>query len=224
MSTLSQPGRGVRSRRLSKEAILGAALQIVDSEGLNALTIRRLADRLEVGTMTVYGYFKSKSEIVDALGAQLLGDLGAIVEADGSWEERLAEGFRRIRRTLREHPAARAFMLSSHVLRGPMLDHVRDDLIKVVMDAGFEAEAAFDAVAILASFVIGFSEVEAPSRGRADGQERRKFALLDPADYTHLTSVAEPWARGASDRTFESGLQFIIDGLRRRAEALESNT
>jgi AcrR family transcriptional regulator len=188
----------------------------VDTEGIDGLTVRRLAERLGVGQMTLYGYFRTKEEIVDRLGARVLGDLAADLSADGRWDQRLAEDYRRIRATLRRHPAAGAFLVSPHATHGPELDRVRDTLLGLLLGAGFDPAGAVAAIAVLTSYVVGFSQVEA-ARAARDPADEQLIGLphLDHNAYPHLASVAEHWADRTGEHAFETGLNFLIDGLRR---------
>ena len=72
-----------RSASLSRTAIARAALEITDREGVAALSMRNLADRLEVGTMTLYGYFASKEELLEAMVATATEDAPEITVGEG---------------------------------------------------------------------------------------------------------------------------------------------
>jgi AcrR family transcriptional regulator len=82
---------------LSRERILDAALALFDVEGVDALTMRRLAAELGVGTMTLYGYFRRKEDLLDAIvdrGAERVAAAGS----EGPWKQRLRELVLELRR------------------------------------------------------------------------------------------------------------------------------
>jgi len=196
--------------------IIDAALDVVDREGLDALTIRGLAQVLGVGQMTIYGYVRTKDEIVDLLGVRVLGELGGAEQGDGPWQQRLGDAFRRIRVTMLRHPAVGAYLLSAHATHGPQLDQVRDSLIAVMLDAGFSPQRAVDGIAVLTSYVIGFVEAESVrARRHPDEEDLSHLRHLDQVRYPHLTSVWDTWIQRTSARTFEVGLGLLIDGLAR---------
>lgn len=82
-----QGSRG-RKPRLSVDDVVSAAIAAADEEGLDALSIRRVADRLGVGTMSIYTYIESKSQLVELMLDQVVGELPR-PEPTGSWRERL---------------------------------------------------------------------------------------------------------------------------------------
>jgi TetR/AcrR family transcriptional regulator, tetracycline repressor protein len=206
--------KGGRPRSLTRDQIVDAALEVVDTEGLEALTVRRLAEHLRVGQMTLYGYFRTKDEIVDALGARVLGDLATTIQGEGQWPDRLAEAFRGIRTAMLRHPAASAFLLSTQGTHGPELDRVRDVLIGVLLEAGLSPRRAVDAIAVLSSYVIGWASVESThARRHPDHEQLDRIAHLDAAAYPHLAAVWDTWTRRTDESAFETGLLLLIDGL-----------
>src|SRR3954465_533085 len=93
MSTESQAAPGSRLG-LSRERIVEGALELLDRDGLDAFSMRRLAEEPGVGTMTVYGYFRGKDELLEAvvdLGGEQIAQRVSEVESGGSWKPRLRE-------------------------------------------------------------------------------------------------------------------------------------
>jgi AcrR family transcriptional regulator len=96
-----RPTRGPRPR-LSVEQIAAAAIALADEEGLEALSMRRLAGRLEVTVMSLYTYVPGKAELIDLMLDRVLGDPGP--PADGGWRERLEAVARREWQLSLDHP------------------------------------------------------------------------------------------------------------------------
>src|ERR1700712_3730618 len=94
---------------LSREAILDAALDLVEADGLRALSMPILAARLESGVTSIYWYFKSKNELVDALAHQIFHDLHQQLPpvGRGSWEQEGFDYFVAFRALLRQQAAYR---------------------------------------------------------------------------------------------------------------------
>src|SRR3954453_2124681 len=90
------------SANRSREAIARAALDLVDREGLDALSMRRLAAELEMGNMTLYGYFRTKEELLEAVVEEAAG-WGRLPRLRGGWEERLRTLARGMRNVMRQH-------------------------------------------------------------------------------------------------------------------------
>jgi AcrR family transcriptional regulator len=83
-----QGSRG-RKQRLTVDAVVGAAIAVADEEGLDALSIRRVAERLGVGTMTIYTYVESKNQLVELMLDDVIAELPRH-DTSGTWRERLS--------------------------------------------------------------------------------------------------------------------------------------
>src|ERR687885_793948 len=91
-------------RRTSREAVLAAALRVADTEGLEALTMRRVAGALEIPVMTLYGVVRTKDEILAGLARLALGDVHADQPEDAPWAEQLISLIGKLRHALSAHP------------------------------------------------------------------------------------------------------------------------
>ena len=95
-------GRGT----LSREVILRAAIRVVDRDGLNGLTMRKLAAGLGASPMALYRYFRNKEELVDGLVDVVVGDYEVTEHDEADRRDWLCETFRLMHQGLCEHPAA----------------------------------------------------------------------------------------------------------------------
>src|SRR5438270_2408762 len=92
---------------LTRERVCEAALALVDEEGLDALSMRRLGTRLHVEAMSLYRHVRDKADLLDALHAAVLGDLAAELRPQAGptdWRELLARLARALRKALLAHP------------------------------------------------------------------------------------------------------------------------
>src|SRR6059036_795279 len=89
--------------RLTRDQVAAAALELLDREGLEALSMRRLAEELGVGTMTLYGYFRSKNELLDAVVDAAVAERGPF-RFEGTWQEQIRRLMHGSRRRLGRHP------------------------------------------------------------------------------------------------------------------------
>src|SRR5688572_20968291 len=95
--------RRTRRPELTREAIARAALELADADGPAAVSMRRLAGHVSIPTMTLYGYFRTKDELLDAMADAAVAD--ARIEATGTtWREQLGSLMDGIRRALERHP------------------------------------------------------------------------------------------------------------------------
>lgn len=201
---------GETDRRLSRTRILEVALKICDSEGLPSLTMRRLAADLGVGVMSLYRYVATKDDLLEGVVHLALQPLS--MPDDGDWDVRLASAIGRLYAALREHPGATQ-ALAGGFIPGPALDPVRDELLGILLDAGFDAARAVAYLHTLFTYAVGFAIV-AGHNNVPDAAESARIASLPPQQFPSLARVAPEFDARFSRPSFESGLALIIDGLR----------
>src|SRR5438874_3365083 len=107
---------------LTREVVVEGALEIVDSEGLEALSMPRLARHLGAGVMTLYGHIANKADLIDALAERVLADVETAEGKAGDWERHLAAHMRRLREAVLRHPALGA-VLTARGLTTPSVFH-----------------------------------------------------------------------------------------------------
>src|SRR5918996_218247 len=210
-------GRGTRARNsLSRELIADTALDLVDREGVEALTMRRLARELDVGTMTLYGYFRDKDELLDhAL------DRGArrydLSPGEGEWRPRLRELITTIWRSLNEHPSA-VQIRSRRPILNPGALRACEAGMTILHEAGFETPEAAAAWRLLFTYAFGYAAFSSYEPSAELKSEWREQLSALPADRYPITSGGAGelvnWMAGSEP--FEQGLEIILDGLEAR--------
>jgi AcrR family transcriptional regulator len=198
--------------RLSQERILAAARDVVERDGMDALSMRRLAQELDVWPMSVYRYFRDKDELLDTLAASAAADVAA-PRAGASWREQLTVLLRQARSTMSAETASRlprAF-LTPGVLRLP------EGGLGILEGAGFSKQDAASAWRALWSYTFGFATFAlAPTEAEARRRVRSAVAALPDDEYPALTAAADELAGAfANDAEFERGLERLFDGLER---------
>jgi AcrR family transcriptional regulator len=225
--TTERPSRGGKSG-LSVDRIVQAAIAVADEEGLSALTMRRVAERLGVGTMSIYTHVPAKAELIDVMLDTVLAE---VVETDaqpGDWRERLERIARGLQALYLRHP----WLLHVATTRPPMGPNViakYEYELRAVDGIGL-TDVEMDAVVTLINdFVYGTvrgaiaaAEVERQS-GLTDEQWWYRQApllerVLDPARFplgVRVGSAAGQEHNAAVDpeHAFEFGLQRVLDGI-----------
>jgi AcrR family transcriptional regulator len=151
--------------------ILDAALAIADERGLDALTMRAVAERIGVTPMAIYGYFRNKNELLDALVGRLLTSLPQSPEP-ASWEERLGAFAWGARRLAREHPAVFPLLLARPSVT-PDAVRVVDQIYQALLDAGVPDADVPRIERLLSTFVLGFATSESNGRFSESGRDIR---------------------------------------------------
>jgi len=217
----AQPRREERPR-LSRERVLEAAMTVADEGGIDALTIRSLAQSLGVKPMSVYYYVANKDEILDGIVDLVFSQI-ELPRADGDWRAEIHRRAHSERRVLRAHPWAIGLM-ESRTTPGPATVRHHDAVIATLRGAGFSHALTAHAYALLDSYTYGFAlqEVGLPFEGSDSVAEiaepiMERFAT---GDYPHLTEMAtDYYLQPGYDfgDEFEWGLDLILEALTRSA-------
>lgn len=159
--------------------MVGAALKIVDEQGLGALTIRALAERLSLTPMAIYRHVANKDALLDALVDGLLGGL-ELPDPAAAWAQRLLHLAHEGRRLVHRHPQA-AVLLFTRPTQTPQAVAFVDAIYRALLDAGVP-EAVVPRLERLAStFVLGYAVSEVNGRFRAADESRGRRGGGQPA-------------------------------------------
>ncbi len=200
-----------RKPLLSRERIVATASALVDSEGLGAVSTRRLAAELGVSGPSLYNHFRTKDEILeavaDALSAQI--DLSMFDEDDTrDWRTALHDWAVSYRAALTEHPNV-VPVLARGPGRRPAGLRVADAVFGAMVRAGWPPAQATYIGALMRYFVTG-SALGSFARGFVDDE-----TAYDPADYPHLgqAHLLADRQQKVDEGAFETGLRALVDGL-----------
>ena len=196
---------------LTRARIVDAALEVVDAEGVEALSMRRLGRSLGVEAMSLYEYVRSKDELLDALAERLLEELELPVRARGNWKTRIRAVVKAWLRLIDAHPNALPVLYRSR----PFI--VRDLLFpEQIYDAlrrgGFDEQATVTAYGAIALFVNGALMRGSPA---TSGSSSRwdDAPSFDEAAFPRIAELL-PYAHPLAWQTlFDRGLDLLLDGL-----------
>ena len=198
---------GDRDRaRLSKGAVLDRALKLADADGLDALTIRKLAQDLGVTPMALYWHFRSKDELLEGLNERVWGEVEVSSDPSVPWAVQLRSGLESLLTALRAHPSAPQLMLE-HEKRSAAALRAMDSALETLSHAGFSPQQA---VAVARSTLYTAIMLVQSEPGRQPGvsateiaeemrRHRIEFSLLPVdqfpqvvANAAELTSCEDP--------------------------------
>jgi TetR/AcrR family tetracycline transcriptional repressor len=220
----TKPDRG----RLDRDTVVARALALVDAEGLEALTIRRLAVDLGVTPMALYWHFRNKDELLDALVEHLLGTvtlpvLPAVPAVDErDWSEQLHAALTAFAAALRPHPAIAPLTQARVLFSAPGLA-LAERALGLLREGGFTAEQAAQMGGYLVGAVVTLVVAEPGVSAEPDLELRdshtraRQAALrsLSPSDYPNVIACAEPLTFCANgDAYFAQGIDLLVAGVR----------
>lgn len=209
---MSNPERPTRPA-LSREYILHTALRIVDRDGPDKLTMRRLGAELGVDPMAVYHYLPNKAALFDGITEAIWAslDLDDVIDPGSSWQRQLAAAMHALRDALRAHPRAIA-ILGTRSVTGRELFALLDRMLGVLIAAGMPADAdTADLLDVLVTYTIGhvLAEVGEPMGA---GSAPTLHQTLSGQAYPHLAAVLDSGWAFDPDAQYDRGLNAILTG------------
>ena len=216
---------------LSKERVLHAAVALAARDGIESLTMRRLADELGAGAMSLYHYVPNKEELLDGMVDIVFGEI-ELPATDVDWKTAMRRRAISTREVLNRHRWAVGLM-ESRATPGPASLRVHNAVLGYLREGGFSIELTIQAYSVLDAYIYGFAlqeksvpfesaeeaaaVAEEQVREFAELAEERQFAAL-AEEFPYLAEVvAGHVAEVGFDfaTAFEYGLDLILDALER---------
>jgi len=215
--------RDAERSKLSRSAVVGRALALADSEGVDALTIRRLATELGVTPMALYWHFRSKEELIAGLGDRVWSQIRTDVDPAAAWPQQLRDMLESLVDVLRAHPSASQLLLTREKF-GPSHFAATEATLEILRSAGFDplhaseiAKSALWTGLMLVMSEPGFDPALSDSE-RSDMQRRKQveYAALPPDRFPRLIEAAVPMTACADgpDFHYRFGIDLFIAGVR----------
>lgn len=215
---MSTAGRG-RPARLDRASTVDAALELLDDVGLEALTMRRLADRLGVRAGALYRHFTTKQDLLTAMAERMLQPLAqppSRPAGDADWAARLTAPAHALRRALlARRDGARVFG-GTHTT-GPHTVAFAETALGALHEAGLGDEDAARAFMTLVNYVLGHTLEEQAAVSDGIGGTEAVGRLRDAAtagEHPRLAAAFPVLTSADFDTHFDFGLRVLIEGLR----------
>lgn len=209
-------------RRLDPAKVVDSALRIADAEGLEAVTLRRLAQLHEVTPMALYRHFSDKSDLLNAMADRLLADIELPPPTDQRWDEQLRAVLAAFVAALRPHPNAAGLTLTRLLIAEPGLA-MAERAMELLTSAGLTPETAAEIgrqsicslVTLVAMDPAGGTAVDRAEREQVLREKRAALSTIDPERYPLITGAAEALVRPTwSDETYGTGIDLVVAGVR----------
>ncbi|MFE6338383.1 TetR/AcrR family transcriptional regulator [Streptomyces sp. NPDC057806] len=229
---LAPPVRQPGPPGLSRDRIVRTAVELLDAEGLQALSMRRVAARLGAGHMSLYWHVATKGALLELALDEVFGEVAAPAE-DLSWDEQLRDLAGSLRAMFGRHRWA-ARLIGEYLNIGPNALRTTDTALRVVNGSGLAPDQTDSAAALVLEYVCGFATAEtrmienaataerggakSPDEGFAEVSDAVRSGLTELASLRELAGRDIGTATQIRDRNFAFGLQCIIAGLRSLAD------
>lgn len=219
-------GDAVNRTALTPQAVIARALALADSDGLEAVTIRRLASDLGVTPMALYWHFRNKDALLDGVAASLFDEVDLSLDASTDWQDQLRAILGSISSVLRAHPSA-AVLLSTRTVSSEGGLRATEVLLDILRRAGFSPSEATQIARHALSTLTNLVSEEPGVVIREESGEaidvrrsaRHFLETLSPDEYPRLIEAAPPLSEGIDPETyFAFGLDLLLAGIETMAE------
>ncbi|HEY4268333.1 MAG TPA: TetR/AcrR family transcriptional regulator C-terminal domain-containing protein [Galbitalea sp.] len=208
--------------RLSRDAIAAGALELADREGLDAVTIRRLAQDNSVTPMALYWHFTDKDAVLDGIAEQIFASVQVPAATDEPWDKQLRTVLDALLAAVRPHPLA-AELLAPRVMTSEPGLALAERVIGMLRQAGFSTSAATQTASFLLCSIVTLvtsepgkaSALEGEAKDDADRAKRARLESLPPRLYPNLVESAQFFlVCEDEDSYFANGMDFLVEGTR----------
>ncbi len=207
--------RSVPRPQLSRDVIVAAALEVMETEGGDALTMRRVADQIGVSASSLYGYVANKEELVQLVLDRIIEEI-PVPPPGGGWQDMLRQFGRSMLGVFKRHPGVAGLTLG-RVPFGPSMLAVGERVLAELRSAGMPDQvAAF--VGDLAALYVGAYAYEqevtpVAEPGDFSAQAAAWLKSLPSDSFPNMVALADTLVAGSGDDRFEWGLDVILRGL-----------
>ena len=196
---------------LSRDKIVDAALRLMEREGLQGVSMRKLAQELDAGAATLYWHVGDKEQLLGLMLDRIVGQ-SKVVEPDPEhWQEQVKQLARNARELFKSHRDA-AQLSMGRIPTGPNSLPVLERYLAVLASASLPPRVIAYASDMFSLFVgaFAFEESMPPPDVAAMGAAMQG---LSPEEYPHLTSLSAALMAGDTDERFEWALELLVRGL-----------
>jgi len=215
-----------RAGALSRERIIEAAVELIEREGADRLTVRRLGEVLGADPTSMYRYFRNMGELERAVGDYFLRTVDVSAGDDESWQVVVRRLCVELRDAQLAQPHLAALVRSAPPRLGNEL-RITEALLRELGRAGFAPIDAAAAYHALIELTVGSAAIDAPlAAEQADRRDavyrgwRRDYALLDEHEFPAAVAAAPHLYEGSADDRFAFALDLMLEALASRAVVL----
>lgn len=228
------PDRPGRRRRepISRDAIVSAAIDLLDSGGFEAMSMRALAEKLGTGAASLYWHVGSKDGLLDLVFDAVIGELEIPSPEPERWQEQLREVGRAQRDASLRHPYIVRLSIG-RIPMGPNAIRLSERVLAIMRAGGVPPRLAVQGYLLLIAAVNGFTldetgvgdgegalpPQEASGKQEAADLASSYLASLPAGHFPNLVELAGEYALADDNERFELLLDIFVDGLARRAAA-----
>jgi AcrR family transcriptional regulator len=199
--------------QLTRKRIIAAAMELIERDGAEAVSMRRLAAELGCGVMSLYNQVQSTSALLDGVADAVMSGIGLAVPPGAGWQQQLRAQARAFRHVAMAHPRCAMIVVSRPPSSASMVRPV-ETALTTLREAGFSAQDAVRIVRAFVSYIVGslLRDVRiVPGLDEGDGELRRP--VLRAAEFPQVTALAAEAGGGDPEADFEFGLDLLMQAV-----------
>ncbi|SFS41296.1 TetR/AcrR family transcriptional regulator [Saccharopolyspora flava] len=207
-------------RPLSLDLIVRTALELLETDGLDAVSMRKVAQRLGTGAASLYAYVNNKDELHELMLDLVIGEISVPDPDPANWRQQIKDLINRQVEVLAAHPGIARVVLRTPAPTGPNALAVTEAMLSILRAAGLPDRAVAFAVDILALFATAAAMELSADFGLTDEQRDERisqveqyFASLPEDRFPTLVSMLPVLSQGDYRERFDFGLDLLLNGL-----------
>ncbi|HEX3493378.1 MAG TPA: TetR/AcrR family transcriptional regulator C-terminal domain-containing protein [Streptosporangiaceae bacterium] len=203
--------------QLSRARIISAAVDLIEREGVEAVSMRRVAALLDCGVMSLYNHVPSKAALLDDVAERVISGIEFTALPGASWDEQVRAQARAFRAIARKYPRSTMLVVSRPTASLTGLRPI-ENALATLREAGCGGSEAVLIVRAFIAFIMGslLREVGVTPDLREDdqgGEAIMTAAAPDPVEFPQVTSLATELSRRDPDGDFEFGLDLLVHAI-----------
>jgi AcrR family transcriptional regulator len=208
-------GESTQRAQLSRERIVGSAVKLIEREGEDALSMRRIAAELGYGVMSLYNHVPNKAALLDAIAEYVMADLQFAADAQADWGEQARALVRTFREISRKYPRSVNVVIMRQLNSTAGLRPL-ELALATARAAGFDGVTAVRVMRTFVAYALGTLVSDARldlMRANAAAGPGGYAARLDPAEFPNALALASPLTEHDHEADFEFGLDLLITAV-----------
>ncbi len=210
----------MKAPRIQREQVIKTALDLLNEDGLEGLTLRKLALALKIQAPSLYWHFASKQALIDGMADALVQDVALHLDDAQSWEERIRQVAGELRQALLRHRDGARVFAGTYVVTDNVL-RTSEAFISAFVQAGADARLAATSSFSVTYYVLGFVMEEqalGPDSSLDLASRKQAFVELAQKKYPNNWRARDAIFSEDFDDRFAVGLAILIDGIGVRVE------
>jgi AcrR family transcriptional regulator len=219
ISALGKTG-AERRTQLTRERVMAAAIELADRDGIESISMRKLAHELGVEAMSLYTHVRNKNDLLDGMADAVISQIPMSADGAAGWKASLRQLVLAARSIMLRHPWAPR-TVETQTAPGPAVLQYANSVLGILREGGFSIAQAHHALHILGSRLLGFTQALFDDSGDLEPEAAAGLARELGASHPYAVEMALAVTHGGAlgrcddDAEFEFALDFILDGLAR---------